>query len=928
MAWFNTWKSLASIALWAIVSTWPALAQENGSSLKVDETKASVQTKTTNVIAWYDKDTNTLTIPSSPWVTIWWPIDLSTVDVLNKTKFKDVFDLNKDWKISLSEIELKFEINLSDFNAIYKWDLSFFEKNSEIVSKRQNIADLMEKRQTLTEEQDIKKINKSIVLLNEEINRKLNNLYIEYFELFSKKVNYVLKNDDLKLLFLSYLPKESDLENFKSFVSSNLNQNISKNQEIYEEVSYIKWDVFSRLLTPDQNVDEKFFSKDEIEKFSSSFYNLRDVYNARVLSFELNQENVFEFLSDLNNDWKLNSNDKAEVYGLQLLSILKEVESQLNLTNNNADFYSNLSYIFSLWGIDVKVNSKDELVKLFWAVPEAKFSFYDGIKILIIQGWDLAYTLKYWKKWIEEFNKLKQKVYNSPMVWMLVSKIESWLWNIAGELSKIKANGLITDKEYAEQLAMIEKYKLEPWFEDKIFEYAVWLLSSISATYLSETSNNSWAKMEYTKTIFNPQIQKITKKFIDSLTIDLWVASTANWNMLMVWLWYKSDYSISETEKLTSSLWARAWLWTSSNVLPFLGLSYTKITNLEDVKKAWFKEFDLTKNSFKVWVDYSMINIKWANLWFFAWWSEDRMWALEIKYAQYKSILDNVFEYDSKLSLKDYLSLVSSRLESQDYKDIWFLASNLDLVSTSLETLWFDKVDTISKKRLIEVVKLKLSQDFLNYYANIEEAKWWELSHFWARVSLLSKATWLAALPSLWWTKIENIYETNSSRNTLWKVSSELFDWETLDFSIYQGRFLKDLEKFLNVKWLSIICDKWLLKLTSKDWGDVFELLSKSWLNIFIESDEKIISQVWYENNAILIWDIWSLWLFVDSWKDWRNVSMVVWTWWISKKLALTKDTKIILENNFPSSITKLDVKSKNLVLPNSQKLTKKYFWI
>lgn len=930
MAWFNTWKTIAWVALSAAIASGPALSQEsNNISSQIDETRVSVQSQTDAVVMnGYNKNTNTLTIPASSWVIVGWPINTSTVDVLNKSLFKDIFDLNKDWNISVSEIEQKFEINLSDFNAIYRWDLSFFDKNSEIISKRNNLKDLIERRKTMTEESDIRNIDKSITSLNSEITLLLNKLYIEYFDLLIKKVNYTLKDDSQKLLFLSYLPQELNLENFKNFLVSNLKQKISENIETYQEISYVSDDVTSSLLKNGQKLSSDMFTSDDLAFYSSNFYDLKDVYNSKILSVWLNEDNLFEYLSDINNDWKLTNTDKSEVYGLQLSSILKHSLSQLSLTQNNEKFYSNLSYVFSLWGMKVDIKNNQDLLNLLSTSPEAKFHFQDGIKISLIKWWDIAYVLMYGEEWIEKFNQLKQKLYNDQMLWVLVSKIEAWISDLWNQLAKIKANGLITDKEYADQLAMIEKYKLEPWFHEKIFEYAVWLLSSVSAMYLSETSNMSWAKMQYSKTIFNPQMQEITKKFVDSISLELWVANTQSWNMLMVWLAYKVDSVMSEDSKITYSLWARAWLWESNNILPFLSLAYTKITNLDDVKRAWFQQFDLSKTSFSVWVDYSMLNVNGVNIWIFAWWSEDRLWALEVKFSQYKKSLDNVLIYNDALPLDWYIALLDRKLSNQEFENISFLRAWLKNIKTTLEALDFDKKDIQERKKLIEILKHKLSMDFITYYSNQEESKWWELSHFWARASLLSKASWLAFLPSIWATKLENVYDVNSSRYILWKMSSELLDWEEVDFSIFQWRFLSNLEKFINVKWLDISYEAWILKLTSKDGSDIFEFLEKNWMNIYIEPSEKIMSEVWFKNNSINIWNIWSLWVFVDSSKDGRKVALVLWTWWIAKKLSLTKDTKVILENNFPSSITKLDVKAKNLVLQNSQRLTKKYFWI
>jgi uncharacterized protein YaaN involved in tellurite resistance len=80
------------------------------------------------------------------------------------------------------------------------------------------------------------------------------------------------------------LPQELNLENFKNFLVSNLKQKISENIETYQEISYVSDDVTSSLLKNGQKLSSDMFTSDDLAFYSSNFYDLKDVYNSKILS--------------------------------------------------------------------------------------------------------------------------------------------------------------------------------------------------------------------------------------------------------------------------------------------------------------------------------------------------------------------------------------------------------------------------------------------------------------------------------------------------------------------------------------------------------------------------------------------------------------------------------------------------------------------
>lgn len=918
--------TIAWVAVSAALASAPALAQEQKSvSPQVDEAQTFVKQQTSGVVTpWYDVNTNTLTV--SPWVIVWSPIISPQVDTVHQAFFKSVFDLNGDGQVSKDEIEKKFEFSLDKFNALYSWDPSVFSNDPELLSIRNNISDL-EKRQLGVSQSELKEIKKSIESLKLQHQSLKDKKFIEYFDLMYKKINYSLSNDNEKLLFLSYLPDTKEFRNFKAFVKANIVQDLGQNLDTYKEVSYVSPEIQSKLITSGQTQELSKFSQEDIEKYSASFISFADVQNIRALSFDLTTNNVIEFLSDMNNDGKLSNSDKSEIYWLQLFSVLNDIENQLSVLWEGNKFYENLSYIFALWGFETKISSREELVALLKVLPEVKLNFISWIKTILIQWWDLAYILKDWAVWFEKYSSMKEKLSQEKHIWKIIKKIEDSFLQGQAELTRLKSEWNITDKEYAEKLSIIEKYKLDPSYKDKLLENAISILSQISWTYLNQDSKFNGFKFSYKQRAFSPQNEKTVKKFIDNLSPEIGIASTSSWNMLVIGLAYKFEKEIDTWDNLVAQFWVKSWIGTSNNLLPFISLWRITDQNLTTLKSAWFKDFALSKESFSYGLSFSMLNVKWIDAWFFVWWSEGRLAALELKYSEYAKIIDKAFSYDGKMTLWEYMQQLESKLQTSEYSDISFLTSNLSNIVTTLETLWFDDATKEQKLKNIISVKSKMVSDWFTYYAQIEEEKGWNLTHKWFRVGLLSKASWVPVLPSLWWSKIYNLYNLNPWKYGFLGISNELHWWEKLDISVLQPRLLASLEKFINIDWLSIINENGVLKLSTKNLENIFEFLKKKWISIRLESTESVFSEVSVISNTITIWDVKDMSIFVDNYLDGKRVTIVLWKWWIEWKIALTQEMQDLFGKNFPSAIWTTNFYSKNSVVQNQQQVTQKSFW-
>jgi len=899
-------NSLSWIALWTVVwLTSPAFWQE-----KTMLASADVVQNSTDVVNKVD------------WVIVWWPIETQRLYTSNEFRFTQRFDLNRDWNISISEINKFFDIDINDFNRLYRWDLSVFDTDSLIMSLKSNISDLEEKKALTSDESEINKINKSISSLVDQITSRRNKLYISYLLFLEKKINYALREDNDKLLFISYLPNIPELADFKMFVQSNISQSKNDGKQ-HQEISYVPEENTRLLKQLDEVPDLSVFSKEEQDKFLSGFINLNEVHNSRLLSKSLTQDNLFEFLCDVNSDWKLNQDDKWEIYWLQCLSVMKDIESQFIAQGREKDFYNNLSYVFSLWGVQVSLDSKQDLLSMLKTNPENKFYFFHALRSIILNKGDIAFVLNYWKDWFREYNELKEELANDASIWKIISKLEEGFSIAQRELIQMKSKWVITNKEYVDKLDLIERYKLDPNYIDKMLESALSILSQISSVYLPENWKLSWLKIAYSNRAFRPQFQEQLNDIINSLSLDLGVSE----NMLILWVSYSREFELSNDSKLVATLWNSIWFWKTKSVVPFISLWFVEKLNSDEIKAKWFKKFDISEESISILLKAWLTNTSGINYGLFVWWSKDRLKALEIKTSEYTQIIDNFFAYDWVSNLEEYIDTLNKRLTKPEFSELDYLWNTLDNVRVSLDAFWFNQANDLSRVKYIKNLKSKTINDFLTFYVRIEESKWWELSKFGFWINTLSKASGLWIFPSLWWSKIRNNYIIDQWKATFSGISSELKSWKEVNVWINQPQFLSQLNKFLNIEWLEVNFESWLIKITTKNGENVFDFLNKAWMSAFLEANWKNLSQVWFENNTIVIWDVWNIWIYIITSNTSKTVSLIVWNGWSYWKVKLTWKMINILRDNFPYSIKSIQVNWKNIVTWNNQSIRQSTFW-
>lgn len=876
----------------------------------------------------YNKETHTLTIPTSKEIIVWVTQVPPKIVEKNASLFSSAFDVDNSWDVGVNDIEKKFSITLSEFNSLYKWDTLFYELNSEIQSLLSSYDSLIAKRDQLIDESEIKKADKEILSILKEIERKKMKIYVDFFENLKSKVNQVLQNDTQKILFLSYLNTQNEeVQNFYNFVLSTLTQSTINNQASHSENgAYVSQELSNTLAKTDSDVNASLFSSQELLRYSLEFTKLRDVHNMKVLATWLNESNMFEFLSDINNDGIVSKDDKWVLYGAQLLSLLNDTQKQLEVEAYDSKLYTHIGYILQFGGFTGEVKTKQDLLQVLQNNPEVKLQFLEWVNFLNLSGIDVAYGLKYGSQWVQLWNDAKQKMLHHPLVGKLVLKMKDKMLNISQELTKIKSAGIITDKEYEQMMMKVEATVNKPGFDEVIFNQVVGMLSALSATYFSETSTLNGAKFSYSKNIFNAQNEKIIKKFVDKLELDLGVVNTASGNMLMLGLAYKVDNNISESEKLSYGFWARFGLWSINNVLPVLTLGYTKITNLEEVKEAGIENFELSKNSFTLSGNYSMLNVNGMNLWLFAGYKNDRQWALENKFEQYSQLLDKLFDYDGKMSLESFCEGLERKVNTPEMKKVNFIANSIVNVANILESSNFNNLSTAEKRRNIQVVKMQLLSKFLSYYASKEEEKGYGVSGFGLSLNILMKVA-TGGFPLLPWVEFSKMtydYDMDQGKKTLSEMMKDTSSGEKIDFSKDQTKFLSNLDKYINVKWVNVSYKDGQIQISSEKEWNVFDVLQKAGVHILMNPAQKVSSQIGFQNNTIILWDIQTLSTYTDTSKDGKTVMIVIGWENSANKLKLTSQSVEILSNNIPSSVTQIQFSHRNMSLQNTGVLNTK----
>lgn len=702
-------------------------------------------------------------------VTVGKPIKDERVLTVDEANFLQKFDLNGDGKVSAEDIEKKFSVSLSKFVPLYKGDLSVLDGESEIMAMFDAAQSLSENRAAAKTEEERRELDGKLKSLYAKIEDAKLRLSIQYFEKLKNDFEKSFASSGDRLLFLSHMEKDDKLASFHDFVLNSLDQ-IQKDVKYraFADRSYVTLDSTStNIYKVEADIPEGKVSQEESDAYASSFIATKDVLNIRTLAPYVTESNVFEFLSDLNNDGKLDDGDNGIFSGKQLSEMFTTMEASMLKNGKEKDFYTNLSYVFALAGYDAKISNKTELTKLLTTDPLAKVHFVKGLSRLAISGTDLSYVLRDGEKGVGNWAKQKEKIMANPYIGKIMKKLLDGTTNLDKELEKLRAQGLITDKAYDKALKDLEATVIAPGFEEKMLGQVLSLLSAFTASYMSEKGGLSGAHFSFSNQSLAP-MNEVMKKFSDSFDTNLGIYNTKEGSMLMLGLSYRGEMKLNDTESMNFLVGTNVGLGKDNNILPILGIGYVNNTNSEALEKAGIVKFDETKKFFGLNARYSMINALSGSAGFGFSFSEDKRAAILAKRTQYAKLLDSVMEYDGNASLAEYLKTLETRLSAPENEKVAFLSASLPAFAIQLKSLDTLK-DTRAKRALIEEQKAYLLSSFTDYQARKESDKGYGVSAWGLGANILLRVVTkgLPIIPSLEVSKITVNYAGNQMKETV-----------------------------------------------------------------------------------------------------------------------------------------------------------------
>ena len=180
-------------------------------------------------------------------------------------------------------------------------------------------------------ERDLKIINRELLKISARITKTKEDLSVQYIDSIIKEIDKKLPTYEEKLRYIERFDEESpNLANFLFLfhgVLSKSSENIS--EAPYVDIVYFPETAIQGIVSKTSEVDEKKYTEEQKQYYTTHFIGLKDVHNIEVLSKSVNESTVLKYLADINNDGKISNRDVGIFSGLQLFALFSETESQM-----------------------------------------------------------------------------------------------------------------------------------------------------------------------------------------------------------------------------------------------------------------------------------------------------------------------------------------------------------------------------------------------------------------------------------------------------------------------------------------------------------------------------------------------------------------------------------------------------------------------
>ena len=607
---------------------------------------------------------------------------------------------------------------------------------------------------------------------------------------------------------------------------------------------------------------------ERIKYMKSLWVSARDIENANLLSKKIDKSNVFEFLSDYNNKWVVDGNDRWIIFGQQLLDTLQDVENHIW----QEELVKNISQIMStgakIGGYDLnaeQIDTKDDLVNVLQQNPEYKQLFLQQLQTFVGSGVELQRLLSRWSDAFQETEQLKSDVIKDAL-WVEASpeEIQDWFSQALDQ----KINEL---KQQKESLPPDQKDQL-----NKVLQFLEgnkqWILQSLSINNLnivtSSVEDREWVGAG-TSVALNDWWQ---------LRFNIWIGIMDGNIWIVPWISAWESVEIGDSTQMSFVVW-------NALKVPFGAVSINSQVNKDTLKEAGFQEYDAHYTQ-RTWISFNFSPHWW---WITAWVDTNRQEWIEQKAEQLNNIMYKVFEFTPWMSKEEYINSIKEWLENSEVEDKEYIQVIIDNLQYSLDYFDFDSLADQQK----EILANRLMDSYVNKWQEqallAAEQEWWKLSWMWITLQFIA---WF--LPIFWPTfNFENIkteYEQNQDSKDL--ATLDLYTWQGILDSQWNISAEK-IEKQLNIDWLKVSEKNWLLEFDIERDRNILDVLN---VNIL----PWVMHQVQYEWWKLIVWDVWKITYTNRREQSWQSHHLVFGAEWTRWTVLLTKESAQWLTNNSP----------------------------
>lgn len=623
-------------------------------------------------------------------------------------------------------------------------------------------------------------------------------------------------------------------------------------------------------------MDETFRKEiDYLMELNVMWVSMYDIWNTQRLLEKTWPENIFDILCDYNCDWEIDDDDESFISWLQLKDAINDIliDESFGKTPQEREkkLIANIWYFLNRMDGSVKIKTKQDLYNEFKLCPELRNKFIKELHLLWQKTWDVDYLLRYGEKWVSK--------------WMDVRK-QSLKY-----LEKDENYQRIYKKIQKKQEDLFNKLKID--MKKEIDEWRItdqWTIDLYNAMFVKKNSsfwdyiNFEWAalavNLSMAMSTFSSQEIDF---FVDhEIKFQLWFAN----GLPMIWVTWK----VFDKEFGNNKQYNLFWVWWVMLFVPFFILGSRYKMNIDEIERSWLSWYNTKMGN--LW-SYTNISPIWA--WFTVSYDKNTIEWINQKRDQFRAIMWELFSMgESDIQSKDWVlkklreNLVNQNTNQEHKLDMKYIEDIIKNVWMQLDIVWFDNLSMDQKVEVLHLIKYS----YINIWTErvLNDNEWFKFSWVWASFQILFEFIPII----LFWASFEYVqadYELDKDKaiiDSLWINSWIWLEKVELEWEKHSKKkrmdFAKKLESKINVSWLTVKEDNWMIKITPPEWENIIDML-----NVYVELWSGYATNVHYDWKSLILWDMHIS--YINQRLDEDEIHyLILWPWWSKWKQKLTKD--------------------------------------